>query len=161
MMEGFEINRSPEIGVHNILEVFKGLENADVLKKIFGGEKNLEQALQNLQVRITKARGYMWVDEENRCVCISFDYLSCANKRYIYLDIVHELVHIKQMMDGKKLFDRNYSYVERPTEIEAYKVTVDEAKRIGMKENEIRFYMNVEWVDHEDRLKLLTELGLV
>jgi hypothetical protein len=103
----------------------------------------------------------MWVDEESGCICISFDYLANADERYIYLDMVHELVHIKQRLDGMKLFDRTYSYVERPTEVEAYKIAVEEAKRIGMRENEILFYLSVEWVNHEDRIKLLKALELI
>jgi len=160
-MEEFEVNRNVEIGLHNVSEIFKGLDNVEVLKKVFNGSEMLKQVIANLSVRITNQHGYMWIDEENGYICISFDYLANADERYIYLDVVHELVHIKQRLDGRKLFDRSYSYVERPTEVEAYKITVEEAKRIGMRENEILFYLSVEWVDHEDRIKLLKTLGLV
>lgn len=160
-MNGFEVKRDIEIGVHKLPEIFKGLENVDALKKVFGGPEQLKDALENLPVRITKREGYMWVDEENSHICISFDYLSKADERHIYLDMVHELVHIKQMMDGKELFDKSYSYVERPTEIEAYKITVGEAKRIGMSDTEIMYYLSVEWIGHEDRVKLLTTVGMI
>lgn len=160
-MNGFEINRSTEIGVHKLSEVFKGLENVEALKKVFGGEEKLEKVLSDLCVRITKRHGYMWVDDENCHVCISFDYLARADEKYIYLDMVHELVHVKQFLDGIELFDKNYIYVERPTEVEAYKITVEEAKRIGMSENEIIYYLDVEWINNEDRVKLLKTLGLL
>jgi len=160
-MNGFEISRNIEIGVHKLPEVFKGLENVEFLKKVFGGEEELKRVLQDLCVRITKRHGYMWVDDENCQICISFDYLSGADERYIYLDMVHELIHIKQLKDGRELFDKKYIYVERPTEVEAYKITVEEAKRIGMKENEIIYYLSVEWINQEDRVKLLKALGLI
>jgi hypothetical protein len=160
-LNGFEINRKTEIGMHKISEVFSGLENLEVLEKLFGGQGKLKNILENLSIRITKQSTYMWVDEENGIICIGSDYFSTGNKKYIYLDIVHELVHIKQMMEGRKLFDRNYKYVDRQTEIEAYKITVEEAKRIGMNENEIRYYLNVEWINNEDRLRLLKEMGMI
>jgi len=160
MVENFEISRSIEIGVHKLPEVFKGLENVEELRKVFG-EEELKKVLQDLCVRITKRHGYMWVDEENCHICISFDYLSRADEKYIYLDMVHELIHIKQLKDGRELFDKNYIYVERPTEIEAYKITVSEAKRIGMTDNEIIYYLSVEWINQEDRVKLLKTLGLI
>jgi len=160
-MNGFEVNRNVEIGVHKLPEIFKGLENVEALKAVFGSAERLKDVLENLSVRITKREGYMWIDDDNCHVCISFDYLSKADKRYIYLDMVHELVHIKQLKDGIELFDKNYTYVERPTEIEAYKITVEEAKKIGMTENEIMYYLSVEWIDHDDRVKLLTTLGMI
>jgi len=49
------------------------------------------------------------------------------------------------------LFDRKYSYVDRPTEVEAYKYTVEEARNLGMKKEEILDYLKVE-MDKRRRL---------
>ncbi|MGI0141972.1 MAG: hypothetical protein ACREBF_04995 [Candidatus Micrarchaeales archaeon] len=79
---------------------------------------------------------------------------------YLYLDVVHELMHIKQWRNGIDLFDKRFAYADRPTEIEAYKVAAREARRLGMKEKELRKYLEVDWVSDEDSACLLSKLGV-
>ena len=57
-------------------------------------------------------------------------------------------------MDGRELFDPRYDYVDRPTEIEAYRYAVKEAKRIGFSGAEIRVYLQTEMMSTKalDRL---------
>jgi hypothetical protein len=74
--------------------------------------------------------------------------------------VIHELVHIKQFMDGKELFDENYTYVERPTEIEAYRYAVKEAKRLGMDDTKILEYLKTEWMSDEDLKQLARTLDI-
>jgi hypothetical protein len=74
--------------------------------------------------------------------------------------VIHELVHIRQFMEGKELFDRRYSYVDRPTEIEAYTAAVNEARRIGLKKEEILDYLKVEWITEEEFQRLLVAVGV-
>jgi hypothetical protein len=57
-------------------------------------------------------------------------------------------------MEGKELFDPRYNYVERPTEIEAYRYTVQEARRLGLSDERICEYLKTEWMSRED-LKFL------
>jgi hypothetical protein len=80
--------------------------------------------------------------------------LNSGSKEDIYLDIIHELCHVKQRKEGRDLFDPNYDYADRPTEIEAYRYAVLEAKRIGLSETRIRQYLKTEWLNTEvlDRL---------
>jgi len=63
-------------------------------------------------------------------------------------------------MEGKELFDKKYSYVDRPTEIEAYAEAVKEAKRIGMTRREIIDYLRVEWITEEEFERLVRAMGL-
>jgi hypothetical protein len=74
----------------------------------------------------------------------------------IYLDIIHELCHVRQLQEGKELFDPRYSYVERPTEIEAYSYTVQEARRLGLSDERICEYLKTDWMSDED-LKVLAK----
>ena len=80
---------------------------------------------------------------------ISKRYLDSGNKTDIYLDLIHELCHVKQFMNGKELFDPRYDYVDRPTEIEAYRYAVKEARRIGLSEDRICCYLRTEWMDDD------------
>ena len=53
-------------------------------------------------------------------------------------------------MEGKKLFDDNFSYTNRPTEIEAYRVTVEEARRLGLSDERICQYLKTEWMTDKE-----------
>jgi len=103
-------------------------------------------------------KGYLHVDDKTGSIIISSSYLKSADEREIYLDLIHELTHIRQLMDGMELFDQRYSYVDRPTEIEAYKNVVEEARRIGMSKEEIIDYLWVEWINDEEFERLLNNL---
>jgi hypothetical protein len=80
--------------------------------------------------------------------------------KVLYLDVVHELFHVKQFMEGKNLFQNEFEYVDSPIEVPAYEFTVKEAKRIGMSMNEIVEYLKVEWVTEEQHARLVKTLAL-
>ena len=109
---------------------------------------------------LTPETGYMYINDKDGSLIVSLDYLRTADEHYLYLDVIHELVHIKQFFDGKNLFDEAFSYVERPTEIEAYRVAVDEARKMGMSEEAIADYLYVEWVTRKEYKQLLKTLGV-
>ncbi len=54
----------------------------------------------------------------------------------------------------------SYSYVDRPTEIEAYEIAVEEARRLGMKDDEIFDYLHVEWISHDEHKRLASRIGI-
>ncbi|HKS59418.1 MAG TPA: hypothetical protein VJS68_01415 [Thermoplasmata archaeon] len=78
----------------------------------------------------------------------------------LYLDILHELYHVLQRKAGRELWDEKYSYVNRPTEIEAYQFAVREARRLKVPDSFLREYLRVEWVGKRDHLKLLRNVGV-
>ena len=131
---------------------FKGFEKVEAVRGIFGDKT--EEVLKKLNVEFTWFGGYMFVDASDGHLVINSRYLETGDKIDIYLDLVHELVHVKQFMDGKELFDPRYTYVERPTEIEAYKYAVKEARRLGLNDERIRLYLKTEWMGAEDLQKL-------
>ena len=104
--------------------------------------------------------GYMFVDDNSGHLVISSRYLKNGNKIDIYLDLIHELIHIKQYLAGKNLFDNTYSYVNRPTEIEAYYFTIKEARRIGLSDKRILEYLKTEWITSYDLKKLAKKLDV-
>jgi hypothetical protein len=155
---GHSINRSAENGSVSFVDVFQGFEGVDAVKSIFLDQT--EEILADLMVDILPRAGYLRVDDETGNIVVSSDYLRNGDEKHLYLDVIHELVHIKQFMEGKELFDRRYSYVDRPTEVEAYRASVNEARRIGMKEHEIVEYLRVEWVTEEEFQRLLAAVGV-
>lgn len=135
-------------------DCFKNFDKVEAIRGIFG-EKTAE-VLQNLKIDLTLFSGYMYVDSSSGHLVISTRYLQRGDKIDIYLDLIHELYHVRQLMEGKELFDPRYSYVERPTEIEAYRYTVEEAKRIGLNDERICEYLKTEWMSDRD-LELLAK----
>jgi hypothetical protein len=136
-------------------DYFKDYEKVEVIREIFG--KKTEEVLSNLRVDFTLFGGYMGVNPFNGHLMINPRYLNNGSKLDIHLDLIHELVHIRQFMEGMELFDRKYSYVERPTEIEAYRYAVKEAKKLGQSDERICEYLKTEWINNED-LKRLTRV---
>lgn len=154
-----EIRRNAEITLLPFTDYFRGFDKVPAVKKIFGSET--AKVLRNLRVEFFSSRfGYMGVSDEDGHILISTHHLRNSDFKILYLDIVHELFHVKQFMDGKKLFMDEFEYVDSPIEIEAYRFTVEEAKRIGMPISEIIEYLKVEWVDEEAHSRLVKTLGL-
>jgi hypothetical protein len=140
------------------LEYFKNFDKVEAVKGIFG-EKTTE-VLSHLTVELSWIFGYMYVDGSDGHLVISKNYLNNGDKTDIYLDLIHELCHVKQYMEGKELFDPRYDYVERPTEIEAYRYCVQEARRIGLSEERIGCYLKTEWMSEDDLKKLEKSVNL-
>ena len=133
-------------------EYFKGFGKVEAVRGIFGDKT--DEVLGHLIVEISWIFGYMYVDGLDGHLVISKGYLSKGNRTDIYLDLIHELCHVKQFMEGRELFDPKYDYVDRPTEIEAYRVAVKEARRIGLSDERICLYLKTEWMDEVDFVKL-------
>lgn len=159
-MESFEVNRTVTRGQQPLSQLFRGLEDSQVVQKIFGGKESAAEAIQRTVVKLDDSAEYMYVDDSSGTIIVSPKYLQSADKKLLYLDVVHELVHVRQYKEGRDLFDSKYTYVDRPTELEAYRVTLDEARRIGMTEDEIEEYLYVEWITKKEHQKLAEVLGV-
>lgn len=102
----------------------------------------------------------MGVSDSDGHLMVNKRYLSTGRKQDIYLDVIHELCHIKQYMEGRELFDPRYDYVDRPTEIEAYRYAVQEAKRVGLSVEEIRVYLKTEMMSTQALERLIRNMGV-
>jgi hypothetical protein len=140
------------------LEYFKGFDKVEAVKGIFGNKT--VDVLSHLKVELSWIMGYMYVDGSDGHLVISKGYLNNGNKTDIYLDLIHELCHVKQFMEGKELFDPQYDYVERPTEIEAYRYAVQEARRIGLSDERISCYLRTEWMSEKDFKRLAKSVNV-
>ncbi len=157
-MFNVKIRRDVTITLYKFIDYFQGFEKVDAVREIFGDQT--DKILNDLKVEFASRRGYMGVDEQDGHLIISAYYLKSGSERDIYLDIIHELTHVKQYMQGQKLFDQRYDYVERPTEIEAYQHAVKEARRLGMTEKEIYTYLRTEWMNDKDLARLAKAVGV-
>jgi len=151
--------RVVKIELRPFTKYFKGFEKVEAVRKTFGART--DRVLRSLKVEFFSSKwGYMGVSDEDGHLVVSAHYLRTGNPRDIYLDIVHELVHVKQFRDGRKLFPEGFEYSTAPTEIEAYKVCIAEGRRLGMTDKEVLEYLKVPWMDDKEWRRLARNLGL-
>lgn len=114
------------------------------VRSVFGEET--DGVLANLKVSFISPRFmYMGIRDEDGSISIGAYHLAHSELRTLYLDIVHELFHIKQWREDKKQFGIEHQkfmgdwavYFSSPIEVPAYIHTVREAERLGMTRDEI------------------------
>jgi hypothetical protein len=126
-------------------DIFVNFGNVTAIRAIFG--KRTKTVLSKLQVGVFDGPGYLWIDNKRgrSRLMASRKYILTGKRLYIYLDVVHELVHIRQHAAGTDLWNEKYAYLERPTEIEAYMAAAKEGMRLGMSAKELKRYLNAPW----------------
>ncbi|MBS7657411.1 MAG: hypothetical protein QXI71_05460 [Candidatus Bathyarchaeia archaeon] len=152
------ILRNAKVAMVPFTDYFQGFEKVDAVRRIFGDKT--DEVLKNLKIEFSGRRGYMGVSNIDGHLIVSAEYLNNGDIVDIYLDVIHELTHVKQFMDGKDLFDRRYNYVTNPTEVEAYRNAVEEARRLGLSDERICNYLQTEWISDEDLLILAKALNV-
>jgi hypothetical protein len=154
-----EIPAVVPIALYQFSDFFKGFERLPCVQEIFGQET--AKVLGELKVEFISSKfSYMGVNDEDGHLVVSAYYLREGAQSSKYLDVVHELVHVKQFREGKPLFDETFEYHERPTELEAYRRAVKEARRLGMSDKEIFDYLKVDWMNEEEVRKLARNLDV-
>lgn len=156
VLDDVTIRRRLEPGTYPLRDVVEGLGSSEGLARIV---EDVPAFLDSVTVQILDRRGYMWVHGSKGHLMVSRWHLRGASKVVLYLDFVHELVHVKQFREGHDLYDEGHDYVDRPTEIEAYRATIAEARDLGLDDGFIEDYLRVEWVNEEDHERLKENVG--
>ena len=155
-----KINRDITPGTYFLDDIFDGLKHSAILMEVFKTKNELDDVFSKTNVIVEEKDHYMFVKNEDAAIVIGFNHLKNSDSKVLYLDIIHELVHVKQQRAGFDLYNKSFSYVDRPTEIEAYEVAVKEAKRLGMNDKEITDYLFVEWITPQEHQRLVSHVGL-
>ncbi len=153
-----KILRNAKVSTYSFTDHFKGFEKVEAVRRIFG--EKTDEVLRSLKVEFSGRKGYMGISDVDGHLIVSAHYLKNGDILDKYLDIIHELTHVRQFMDGKELFDRKYSYVDRPTEVEAYRRTVEEARNLGLTDKRIYEYLETEWMSDDDLKRLARALDV-
>jgi hypothetical protein len=151
------VKREVPDGVYPLLRVFEGFDRSPAIEKIFPGG---EPALDGVMLKIGPSPKYMRVMQDDGCIHIGRHYLRTGDLLHLYLDLIHEVVHVRQQREGRALYDMRFRYIDRPTELEAMTITVEEARRCGMEEGEIIDYLKVPWITADEHRELVLRLGL-
>jgi len=155
-----EINRRVAPGKLKIADAFPTLRDDPMMLGIFATLDVVDEVLSTVCLNVVEAPHYMYINRNDGSINSGLGHLRNSDAEVLYLDILHELYHVKQQREGADLYPENVAYVDRPTEIEAYEYTVKAGRHIGMMDNEILDYLYVEFISHEDHIKLAKRLNL-
>jgi len=157
---GVRIERRAPTRLYPFERFFRGFARVPAVRELFG--RHTPRVLRNLKVEFFSARfGYMGTSDVDGHLIISTHHLQDGDFRTVYLDLVHELCHVNQFRHHQPLFYPKLSYVDAPSEIEAYKFTVKEGQRIGMTNRELIEYLKVEWISAAEHRRLARHVGLL
>lgn len=157
-LSNVKITRNVSVKTYPFIDYFKGFEKVEAVRKIFGDKT--EEVLHNLKIEFNSGRGYMGISDVDGHIRVGGDYLNNGSTVDIYLDVIHELVHVKQFMEGKKLYRENLIFVEESMEIEACHHVVDEARNLGMSDEQIIEHLRTDRMTDDDINRLAKALKL-
>jgi len=141
-------------GRHGYLELLPGAAESPAMRRIGTPAHPVERLLASTAVEISDEDGYCWVDDDVPCIVVTLDYYRTGSDINLYLDLLHELTHIRQHLEGADLWDRNFAYVDRWTEIEGYAVAVEEGCRLGMTADDVVEHLANPWMSSTDQRRL-------
>ena len=159
-VRGFRVRRNTEIGEYRLTDVFGGLDSSSSLTKVFGSRSQVTKIMEHLKLRVGSSDSGPWLDRNTGTICIGSKHLRGAKSDFLYLDVIHVLVHVCQFLEGRDPYDQAFEYVERPTELEAYRYTVAEARSVGLDESEILRYLRMDAADDSELGKLMDKIGV-
>jgi hypothetical protein len=174
---GFTIDRKILSGRHPILKVFPGLDSLPTASHLQPESGKRKRLFAETQVELVDDDVWMYVSPweippsargrwnpvvspGTDCIVVGLGHLQESPAFTLFMDIFHELRHIQQRHAGAQLFGSGQSYVRRPTEVEAYRFVVEEARGLGVSDDFLRDYLRVEWIDDKEFLELLTAMGV-
>jgi len=161
-----------------LLEIFPGLERTTPFRKYPGDDRRILQIARQTSVELSDGPGWMYVappktppeiraagfrmvETRKDVIVVSRSHLRNSPRMDVYLDIIHEFLHILQRKQGREIWPaRKIQYVDRPTEIEAYSFSIAEARRLGVPDRYLRDYLDVPWLRRSQFLRLLRNVGV-
>ena len=141
-------------GEHPYLALLPLVAESPAVRRIESMAIPIARLLEKARVRIEPCNGFVWVDDEAPAIILTEHYYRRGSPRDLYLDLLHELTHLRQLAEGQGLWDESFRYVDRPTEIEGYAVAIEEGRRLGMTETEVVRHLSNPWMTPADVARL-------
>jgi len=131
-----------------------------MMVEIFGNSDAVDEILATIHLNLVDVPHYMNVNNDDGTINVGLGHLRNSEAEVLYLDILHELFHVRQQREGVDLYPKGVAYVDRTTEVEAYAFTVRAARNIGLTDKEILDYLWVEWISPDDHKVLAKRLDV-
>jgi len=171
----FRITRDLPVGRHPLLAAFPGLDQLPPALRLQPDPVARTKLFDETCVQIVDQDLWMYVapwdmppgarrewrpviSPGSDCIVIGKSHLAESPPIVLYMDIYHELCHVIQRHGGANLWPPGMSYVERWTEVEAYRFVVEEARTLGVSDDFLREYLRVEWISEDEHRQLLERL---
>jgi hypothetical protein len=172
---GFRVAREMPPGRHPLLAVFPGLDALPPAKRLEPDAEKRVRLFQDTCIEVVDEDMWMYVapwevpstfrgrwkpvvSPGSDCIVVGKGHLADSPALMLFMDIYHELCHIRQRQAGANLWEPGVSYVRRWTEVEAYRFVVEEARSLGVPNQFLREYLKVEWISVKEHRELLAEL---
>ncbi|HYK90264.1 MAG TPA: hypothetical protein VE398_15925 [Acidobacteriota bacterium] len=149
-----KVMRSLPSGEHPYLALLPRVSESPAARRIESALTPLGPLLAMARVRIQPGEGFVWIDDDAPAVVLVERYYQHGHPRDLYLDLLHELTHLRQLAEGHNLWDERFSYVDRPTEIEGYAIAIEEGCRLGMTETDVLRHLSNPWINRADLRRL-------
>jgi hypothetical protein len=174
----FRPARDTKPGRFPLLEVFAGLERTVPFRKYPGDDEAIREIARHTWAFVNDGPGWMYVaptrtppevraagfrmvESREDEIVVARGYLANGPSMDLYLDVIHEFLHILQRRQGRALWlGLKVPYVDRPTEVEAYSFSIAEARRLGVPDSYLRKYLEVTWVSKSEYRRLLRNVGV-
>jgi len=175
---GFRVERTIGVGRHPILTVFPGLDRLGPARRIEHDPARRTRLFADTRIEVVDEDMWMYVSPwevppfarrrgwspvvspGEDCIVVGQGHLRESPEMVLYLDIYHELCHILQRHGGANLWEPGLGYVERKTEVDAYRFVVEEARSLGVPDHYLREYLKVEWITRKEHEQLLEAVGV-
>lgn len=175
---GFRVARDLPIGRHRLLDAFPGLDRLAVARRLEQDSAWRQRLFEETSVELVDQDVWMYVaphevphvprsrgwkpviTPDHDCVVVGESHLRESPLLVLFMDIYHELCHVIQRRQGANLWEPGVSYVDRWTEVEAYRFVVHEARELGASDEFLRDYLKVEWITRGEYAKLLGSVGV-
>jgi hypothetical protein len=173
--KGFRVLRDIPVGRHPLLAVFPDLDKLAPAKRLEPDAKKRARLFDDTCVEVVDADMWMYVapwdvppsfrgrwkpvvSPGSDCIVVGKGHIHDSPALMLFMDIYHELCHVRQRAGGANLWEPGVSYVKRWTEVEAYRFVVEEARTMGVSDDFLREYLMVEWISVKEHRELLDEL---
>ena len=174
---GFRVDRALPLGRHPIFAAFPGIDALATAARLVPEADRRRSLFATVEVELVAEDLWMYVapseippgarpgwrpviSPAQDCIVIGEHHLRTSASLVLFLDIYHELCHILQRRGGADLWPPGKSYVQRWTEVEAYRFVIDEARRLGVSDEFLREYLRVEWISADEHRTLLAAVGV-
>ncbi len=145
-----QVVRGLGVGVHQYLKLLPRALESPAMVRVVPRGADAAALVSAARVRVSREPGFAHIDVEAGDIVLAEGYYVGGSPVDLYLDLLHELTHLRQLAEGFDLWDENFSYPNRPTEIEAYAVAVEEGLRLGMTGAEIMVHLSNPWMSAAD-----------